>query len=214
MATAIQAHLQQRMDSIAIMKCLGREIGTGTADLSASDDQVWDSRERRGNRSGQSGADGVSAFSERVFPYRWPRRTLILFPRYRVSGRVLTVLLFTVPPLLGIRRIRPALIFRSEMAAPSPGFGEWWKRAAASVVSAVLILAFVGLLAAWLSDNAKTGIYFAIAIAVGLVSLAIAWVLLRGLRSFSRHLPRSAGPVRDGKVLRIFTGRGIMREPP
>ena len=109
---------------------------------------------------------------------------------------LLTVLLFTVPPLLGIRDIRPALIFRREMAAPPARLSVWWKRVAASVVSAVVILAFVGLIAAWLSENRRTGLYFAIAMAAGLASLAfVAWVLLRGLRWFSRHLPRRAGPV-------------------
>ena len=109
---------------------------------------------------------------------------------------MLTVLLFTIPPLLGIRHIRPALIFRREMAAPSLGVREWWKQAASSVISALIILAFVGLLAAWLSENGRTGIYFAIAMAAGLASLAlVAWVLLRSLRWFSRHLPRRAGPV-------------------
>jgi len=72
----------------------------------------------------------------------------------------------------------------------------WWKRAAASVSSAVVILAFVGLIASWLSDSAPTGLWFAVAMAAGLASLGlVAWVLLRGLRWVSRHLPRSAGPV-------------------
>src|SRR5215469_12336207 len=109
---------------------------------------------------------------------------------------VLTVLLFTIPPLLGVRYIRPALIFRREMAAPRQSLSQWWKRAAASVVSGMLILAFVGALAAWLSDSARTGEYFAFAIAAALASLAVvAWLLLRGLRILSRTLPRSVGPV-------------------
>jgi putative ABC transport system permease protein len=109
---------------------------------------------------------------------------------------VLTVLLFTIPPLLGIRYIRPALIFRREMAAPRQSLSQWWKRAAASVVSGVLILAFVGALAAWLSDSARTGRYFAFAIAAALASLAaVAWLLLRGLRLLSRNLPRGVGPI-------------------
>src|ERR1019366_2270037 len=101
-----------------------------------------------------------------------------------------------VPPLLGIRHIRPALIFRREMAGPPTSVAQWWKNAAASVISAIVLLAFIGLLAAWLSENPKTGIYFAIAMAIGLASLAlVAWILLRGLRWFGRHLPRAAGPV-------------------
>ncbi len=88
------------------------------------------------------------------------------------------------------------MIFRREMAAPPISMGEWWKRTAGSVISGLVILAFVGALAAWLSENTQTGVYFALAIAGGLASLAIvAWLLLRGLRWVSRHLPRRAGPV-------------------
>jgi putative ABC transport system permease protein len=118
---------------------------------------------------------------------------------------VLTVLLFTIPPLLGIRNIRPAVIFRREMAAPRMTFREWWGRAAASLISGVLILAFVGLLAAWLSDSAETGRYFAMGIAAGLALLAaIAWLLLRGLRWVGRHLPRVAGPVLRQGIANLY----------
>ncbi len=118
---------------------------------------------------------------------------------------MLTVLLFTIPPLLGIRYIRPALIFRREMAAPQQTWGEWWKRTGASVISAVLILCFVGGIAAWLSDSAQTGNYFAVAIAVAMLALgAVAWLLLRGLRFVSRHLPRRAGPILRQGIANLY----------
>lgn len=195
-ATAIQAHLQQRMDSIAIMKCLGAKssqvlriyliqtIGLGLVGSAA------------GIALGSLVQMAFPLFLERYFQIAATPRFDAVSALQGLLVGVLTVLLFTVPPLLGIRRIRPALIFRREMAAPRASFGEWWKRVAASVISAVLILVFVGLLAAWLSDSARTGKYFAVAIAAGMASLAaIAWILLRGLRILSRHLPRSAGPV-------------------
>ena len=62
---------------------------------------------------------------------------------------------------------------------------------------AFLILFFVGLLAAWLSENART--QDAISPPPSRVEspllAAVAWLLLRGLRWVSRHLPRRAGPV-------------------
>ena len=61
-------------------------------------------------------------FSPVIFRFRW-RRTSTSFRRLQgLAVGLLTVLLFTVPPLLGIRDIRPALIFRREMAAPPAGF--------------------------------------------------------------------------------------------
>jgi putative ABC transport system permease protein len=195
-ATAIQAHLQQKMDSIAIMKCLGAKsnqvlriyviqtIGLGLA--------------------GSAGGILVGSLVQMVFPIFLERYFQISsMPSFDAVSAlqgllvgVLTVLLFTVPPLLGIRYIRPALIFRREMAAPRQTLSQWWKRAAGSVISALVILAFVGGLAAWLSDNARTGRYFAAAIAVAMLALAaVSWLMLRGLRILSRHLPRQTGPV-------------------
>ncbi|MDQ1470094.1 MAG: putative transport system permease protein, partial [Bryobacterales bacterium] len=63
----------------------------------------------------------------------------------------------------------------------------------------------VGGLAAWLSDNARTGRYFAIAVAVAMLALAaVAWALLRGLRVLSRHLPRRAGPVLRQGIANLY----------
>jgi putative ABC transport system permease protein len=195
-ATAIQAHLQQKMDSIAVMKCLGarssqilriyimQTLGLGLVGSAA------------GIALGTLVQMILPIFLERYFQVSSMPRFDALSAFQGLLVGVLTVLLFTIPPLLGIRYIRPALIFRREMAAPRQSLRQWWKQAAGSVVSAALILVFVAAIAAWLSDNAKTGEYFTLAIAVGIAALAlVAWALLKGLRILSRHMPRSVGPV-------------------
>jgi putative ABC transport system permease protein len=195
-ATAIQAHLQQKMDSIAIMKCLGAKSAQVLRIYVLQTAGLGLAGSLAGIALGSLVQMAFPLFLARYFQVSMAQRFDVVSALQGLAVGLLTVLLFTVPPLLGIRHIRPALIFRREMAGPPAGFSVWWKRAAASVISAVVILAFVGLLASWLSENAKTGVYFAIAMAIGLASLAlVAWILLRGLRVFSRHLPRSAGPV-------------------
>jgi putative ABC transport system permease protein len=204
-ATAIQAHLQQKMDSIAIMKCLGarssqilriyliQTIGLGLA--------------------GSAIGIAFGTFVQTMFPiFLSGYFHLTSLPRFSPLSAlqgllvgVLTVLLFTIPPLLSIRTIRPAVIFRREMAAPRPTLREWWGRAAGSLFSAILILTFVGLLAAWLSDSAQTGKYFALGIAMGLaVLVAISWLLLRGLRWVGRHLPRATGPILRQGIANLY----------
>ena len=204
-ATAIQAHLQQKMDSIAIMKCLGarssqilriyliQTIGLGLA--------------------GSAVGIGFGTFVQTMFPiFLSGYFHLTSLPRFSPLSAlqgllvgVLTVLLFTIPPLLGIRSIRPALIFRREMAAPKRTLREWWGRVAASAISGILILFFVGLLAAWLSDSVDTGRYFAIGIASGLAVLAaIAWLFLRVLRWVGRHLPRATGPILRQGIANLY----------
>ena len=195
-ATAIQAHLQQKMDSIAVMKCLGAKSNQIL--------RIYILQTLGLGLAGSAIGIAVGTLVQMVFPIFLERYFQISsMPRFDAVSAlqgllvgVLTVLLFTIPPLLGIRYIRPALIFRREMAAPQQSFAEWWKRAAASVVSAIVILAFVGGLAAWLADNATTGRYFAAAIAIAMLALAaVAWLLLKGLRILSRHMPRGVGPV-------------------
>jgi putative ABC transport system permease protein len=195
-ATAIQAHLQQKMDSIAIMKCLGAK--------SSQVLRIYVLQTAGLGLVGSLAGIALGSLVQMAFPLFLARYFQVsMAPHFDfvsalqgLAVGLLTVLLFTVPPLLGIRDIRPALIFRRGMAAPPAGLKVWWKRAASSVVSAVVILAFVGLIAAWLSENARTGGWFAVAMAAGLASLAfVAWILLRGLRWVSRHLPRRAGPV-------------------
>ena len=204
-ATAIQAHLQQKMDSIAIMKCIGAK--------SSQVLRIYILQTIGLGLVGSAVGIVVGSLVQMVFPIFLERYfNITSIPRFDLVSAlqgllvgVLTVLLFTIPPLLGIRYIRPALIFRREMAAPRQSFAQWWKRTAASVLSAILILAFVGALAAWLSDNARTGRYFALAIAFSMAALAlVAWLLLRGLRMFSRHLPRSAGPIIRQGVANLY----------
>jgi putative ABC transport system permease protein len=195
-ATAIQAHLQQKMDSIAVMKCLGAK--------SSQVLRIYILQTTGLGLVGSVAGIALGSLVQMVFPIFLERYFKITaIPRFDALSAlqgllvgVLTVLLFTIPPLLGIRYIRPALIFRREMAAPRQSLREWWKQAAGTVISAVVILGFVGAIAAWLSDSAQTGRYFAFAIAVGMLALAaVAWLLLRGLRLFSRHMPRRAGPI-------------------
>ncbi len=195
-ATAIQAHLEQKMDSIAIMKCLGarssqvlRIYVLQTAGLGVAGSIV-------GIVLGSLVQMAFPVLLSKYFEISVAPHFDLVSAFQGLAVGVLTILLFTVPPLLGIRHIRPALIFRREMSAPPLTVGEWWNRVAGSLISGVVILAFVGLLAAWLSENAKTGQYFGAAIAIGIAVLAgVAWLLLRGLRFISRHLPRRAGPV-------------------
>jgi putative ABC transport system permease protein len=102
---------------------------------------------------------------------------------------VLTALLFTWPALLGIRHIRPALIFRRDMAHS----GEMWRKrwlSPAPWIAGGLILIALGGIAAYLAGSGglgetalRAGAYFTGGLVVSLLALsAVAWVLLRALR--------------------------------
>ena len=197
-ATAMQSHLQQKMDSIAIMKCLGarssqiiriyviQTVGLGLA----------------------GGVLGILAglAVQRAFPLLIARyfQTRPAFSWDAVSAvqalaiGILSTLLFTVPPLLSIRRIRPGVIFRREMAEAQSDWKSRLREGGASLGSGLVILLCIAGIAGWLSDSARMGMYFAGALAFSLLALAgVAWALLRGLKWFSRHA-RLRGSLRHG----------------
>ena len=198
-ASAMQAHLQQKLDSIAIMKCLGARSGQivriyvlQTLALGAI-----------------GGVLGVMAglAVQQVFPILLahyfdlkPSTSLDFVTAFQgLSVGLLATLLFTVPPLLGIRKIKPGVIFRREMAETSASWRTRLRESRTSAASGLLILLGIGGIAASLTNGGpvvafKTGAYFAGALVVSLAFLsAVAWALLRWLRVFSRRakLPTS-----------------------
>ena len=107
-----------------------------------------------------------------------------------IAVAILTTLLFTVPPLLAIRKIRPALILRRGMPeAKLP----WYRRmveAREALTSAGVILIGIGAISAWLADSRRVGEYFAGGLTVSLIALtAVAWVLLRSMRNSGGESP-------------------------
>jgi putative ABC transport system permease protein len=189
-ATAIQAHMQQRLDSIAIMKCLGARssqiivIYTLQAALLGL----------TGGLAGMAVGFGV----QRLMPLLLAKfflfeHALAWSPVFALQGvgvGLLVSLLFTIPPLLSIRDVKPALIFRREMAEVRPALAVRLRRAGPALLAGVVILCGVGLIAGWLAESLRMGAYFVGGITVSLLVLAAAaWVLLRALRWLVQKAP-------------------------
>ena len=120
---------------------------------------------------------------------------------------LLTTMLFTLPPLLSIRQVRPALIFRREMPESNRGIRQWFQRwifdARASIAAGAVIVLGIGAIAAWLSQSTRMGVYFSGALLGSLAALsAVAWALLRGLRWMRERLPRIIRRVPGGAEIR------------
>jgi putative ABC transport system permease protein len=194
-ATAMHAHLQQKMDSIAIMKCIGarsREImqiylvqtlGLGLAGGVA------------GILFGVAVQAVFPALIARYFQLRPEQHWDAVSAIQGLAIGILTTLLFTLPPLIGIRRIRPGVIFRREMAEVRPGWRERLWNSRASIVAGGALLCGIGAIAGWLQigtlqESVRTGLVFVGALVVSLAVLAaIAWLLLRSVRAFVRRSP-------------------------
>ena len=121
-ATAIHAHIQQRLDSIAIMKCLGarsrqlmRIYVIQTVALGLAGGLV-------GVLLGYFLQRAFPPFMARYFQLAPSAQFDFLTAVQGIGIAILATLLFTLPPLLGIRRIRPNLILRREMTESKPGW--------------------------------------------------------------------------------------------
>ncbi|MGA2114986.1 MAG: FtsX-like permease family protein [Bryobacteraceae bacterium] len=198
-ASAIDGHIEQQLDSIAVMKSIGarssqviRIYATQTLLLGLSGGAL-------GALEGIAVAAAFPGLLARYFHIGlaaswspWPAAQ-------GIAIACLMTLLFTVPPLLGIRDIRPALVFRRNVAARPPS------RAPAVWIARALILLGTGMVAGTLAqgswrDVLRTGGFFSISLAIALALLAaVAWLLLRGLKRAERRLaPLLPSTVRHG----------------
>jgi putative ABC transport system permease protein len=201
-ASAMHGHLQQKLDSIAVMKCMGARSAQVIRIYTAQTLMLG----LGGGVIGVAFGVGVAAafpgliakyFAMDVSAYwsAWPAVQ-------GIAVACLVTLLFTLPPLLAIRDIRPALIFRRDVETKASGRR---RGAAAALAVRAAILLGTGAVAGTLtegsfSDALRTGGFFALALAVGLALLALAgWAMLRAFRwSLRRAGARLPGVVRHG----------------
>ena len=227
-AMAMRAHLEQRLDTIAIMKSLG----AGSGEII----RIYVIQTLLLGLLG--GLLGVAAggFVQMAFPYFLGKllgvpTTVHLQVRTILTGLgvgVLTTLLFTLPPLLDIRSVRPILILRRAMDENSDPFLVTLARKAtknlAQIAAVVLILTGLAAIATTLSDSATVGRVFSLGlVAVLLVLLAACAALLAGLRVFlgktRMHLPSAVRhglanlyrPGNPSAALLAAVGLGVMQ---
>ena len=196
-AMAMHAHLEQRMDMLAILKALG----AGSADLLRIFLLQTLGLGLAGGVLGVAAGIGVMVALPSAFGNLLPVHAVLSFPwQSALAGLgtgLLTTLLFCLPPLLDVRGVRPVLVLR-RLVEPGPeGFkgwlASWWARRL-QLGLAMVVVAILGGIAWALSDSAKVGTWFAILFTIALaVLLALAAVALWAVRFFLNrvrlHLP-------------------------
>ena len=185
-AMAMHAHLEQRMDMLAILKAIGAQ----SSDLLRIFLLQTMALGLVGALVGVAGGAAVMEALPAVFGKLLPVHTVLQFP-WRAVGAglgtgLLTTLLFCLPPLLDVRTVRPILVLR-RLVEQGPGtarewFARWWSRRL-QIGIAVLVVAALGGIAWALSDSIKVGGWFALLFTIALlVLLLLAAVALRTLR--------------------------------
>ena len=197
-ATAMHAHIQQRMDSIAIMKCIGARSSQLMRIYIIQTVALGLAGGLLGVTFGIAIQRAFPQFIARYFQIEPSTSWDLITAAQGIGIAILATLLFTLPPLLSIRRIRPSLILRREMAETRPDWRTRLRDGRPSILAGIaIIIGFAGIAMSFATgtpdDIWKTGAYFAGALVVSLGVLSgIAWLMLRGLKIASRRqLPTS-----------------------
>ena len=115
-AMVVYSHLQQRLDTIAIMKCYGATSGLIIRVFLLQTLALGFLGSVLGVGIGFLAQGVAPTFVADYFPQA-PSFDWQTWPALQAIGvGILTVLMFSLPTLLGIRKVAPALIFRREMA--------------------------------------------------------------------------------------------------
>ncbi|MBV8553705.1 MAG: FtsX-like permease family protein [Acidobacteriaceae bacterium] len=222
-AMAMYSHLQQRMDTIAVMKAIGARANQVMQIYLLQ--TLW-----LGIAGGVIGV-GVGAAVQRSFPWLIHRIFALLpivpwdwsFTLQGMSLGILATLLFTLPPLLSIRNVRPSLVFRRNMSDASAESRKHWQDKLPGWIGAALIFGGFYCIAVWLSRSWLMGSYFIGGLAASLIALGIVAAMLLFfmrflVRTWNRRLPPSfrhgfANIYRPGNQARsvlVALGVGVM----
>src|ERR1051326_495908 len=186
----MQSHLRQKMPNIAFMKCVGGRSGQILRIYFAQALVIGIS----GSVIGVvAGAFAQAVFARIVATYFdiaviliWPWMSMLK----GIAAGLATVILFAVPSLLAISRVKPSIILRSEVSRERSG-----RRDIRTVAASAVTLAGLWFIAVWVGSSIKYASVFAGILIGSLVVLAaLGSVLLRGVRrlSGSRFIRRSA----------------------
>ena len=185
-AMAMHAHLEQRMDMLAILKA----IGASSTDLLSIFLLQTLGLGLAGGLLGVAAGLCVMTALPVVFGKLLPVHTIFSFPWRSIGAGLgtglLTTLLFCLPPLLDVRGVRPVLVLRrlveSDIESVSGLLARLWSRRLQFLLS-LFVLAALGGIAWALSDSPVVGTTFAIGLAGALAALlALAAITLRVLR--------------------------------
>ena len=194
-AMAMYSHLQQRMDTIAIMKALGARAPQIMQIYLLQ--TLW-----LGVAGGLIGV-AIGALVQKSFPWMI-HRVFALLPdvpwdwSFSLQGMglgILATLLFTVPPLLGIRNVRPSLVFRRNMSDAEVESRKHWRDKVPGIIGVLLIFAGFTGIAVWLSGSWRMGLYFIAGLSASILLLtAIAALLLFAMKRIVKLSGRRLAP--------------------
>ncbi len=200
-AMSMRAHLEQRMDILATMK----SIGARSSDIL----RIYLFQTLLlgliGGLVGVIAGFGVEwtipLLAAKLLPIEPTLRLPIRAALAGLGTGMLTTLLFCLPPLLDIRRVKPSLVLRRQVETqPDIPFAERWQQRRMQWVTTVIILFALAGIAAGLTNSLTVALWFTVALVALLLFITLlARTLLRLLRTaLARTRLRLPSAVRHG----------------
>ncbi len=186
-ATTVHAYLQQKLDGIAVIKCLGGR--------SAQIIRIYMIQGLMLGLAGSLLGVALGYIVQLLFPnlikglINLPA-DLEIAPGAAVQGfliGVVTTLFFLLPPLLAIRKVRPARVFLREMPETQLTTLQRLRHDPSPAIASALLLAGIGVLSSWAAGSWRLGWSFIGGLAAAILILGLASRLLLFV---VRRLPR------------------------
>ena len=186
-STTIHSYLRQKLDSIAVLKCLG-----------GRSNQIIRIYLVQGMILGASGSIlgiGLGYLVQLLFPrllrglISLPAQ-LELAPGAALQGfcvGIFTTLLFLFPPLLAIRKVSPIRVFLREMPETRYSTLKRLRRDPLPLLFSLFLMAGVGLIAGWVAESLRWGFAFLAGLVGCILALALA---AKGLLLALQKVPR------------------------
>jgi putative ABC transport system permease protein len=183
-ASVTRVFVQQRVKTIAILKCLGGRSRRVLGAYVAQTVTLAFLGSLLGLVVAQGITSGLAGYASRRLPIDVDPRLAPIACIQGVVVGVLIALLFALPPLLDIRDVKPILVLRSEDAEGGRRRIDWLK-----IVTQLAIAGAIALLAGWMAGTYRNASLFVGGIAATVVILHLAGTALTMMLSRLRRLP-------------------------
>ncbi len=198
-AMAMRAHLQQRIDGIAIMKSMGARSADILRIYVLQTLMLGCAGALLGVVLGVAVEWALPSVLGSLLPIRPPLRLPWLPVLGAFSTGILTTMLFSLPPLLEVRNIRPSVVLRRLVETPEEGqrlrnFALRLRDSWVQLLAVAAIVLALAVIAALLSDSWKGGTWFAGSLALSLLILLVLSSGLLRRRRAARNRTRLALP--------------------
>lgn len=178
-ASAIHAHIRQKVPTVAVLRCLGATAGTAFSIYLLQGLGLGLVGATLGALLGLGVQLALPGLLRDLLPFAFELSVSWKALGQGLGAGFLVSLLFALLPLLEVRRVSPLLTLRSALADTNGRRRDWWQ-----IVLLGVIVALVFAFATWQTGRLRWGVGFGVAMMVGFGVLAglaktVSWLAKR-----------------------------------